>query len=92
VTNLSLENLPPSKGKLVIKTPFLEAGVPASMMTRRTYGVYAGGKRMYWDLTVSLGDDALEKETLYRGFFGRTAVRIKAKFIDTNRRFPLLKF
>lgn len=45
--NLSLLNLPPFNGKFVLKTPFLEAGVPASIDTRRMYGVYAGGKRMY---------------------------------------------
>lgn len=46
--NLSRAKAPPSSGKLVLNTPFLEAGVPASMVTRKTYGVVAGGKRTYW--------------------------------------------
>ena len=40
-------NTPPSRGKLVLNTPFLDAGVPASIETRRIYGISAGGRRMY---------------------------------------------
>lgn len=32
-----------------MNTPFLDAGVPASSETRRTYGVSAGGRRIYLD-------------------------------------------
>lgn len=39
---------PPSRGKLVLNTPFLAAGVPASIETRRIYGTYAGGRRIYF--------------------------------------------
>lgn len=38
-------NLPPSRGKLVCKTPFLLALVPASIVMRRTYGFDGGGSR-----------------------------------------------
>jgi hypothetical protein len=46
--NLSREKAPPSRGKLVLKMPFFEAGVPASSETRNTKGVYAGGRRIYY--------------------------------------------
>jgi hypothetical protein len=46
-TNLLRSNTPPSRGKLVLNTPFLDAGVPASKETRRIYGTSAGGRRMY---------------------------------------------
>jgi hypothetical protein len=39
--------VPPSNGKLVLNTPFLAAGVPASIETRNMYGTYAGGSLMY---------------------------------------------
>src|SRR6266403_1953270 len=47
-TNLLRSNTPPSSGKLVLNTPFLDAGVPASKETRRIYGTSAGGRRIYW--------------------------------------------
>jgi hypothetical protein len=45
---LSLAKAPPSRGKLVLNTPFLDAGVPASSDTRSINGVYAGGNRRYY--------------------------------------------
>lgn len=36
-----------------MNTPFRDAGVPASRETRTTYGVYAGGRRIYY-LTASV--------------------------------------
>jgi hypothetical protein len=47
-TNSLRSNTPPSSGKLVLNTPFRDAGVPASKETRRIYGTSAGGRRMYW--------------------------------------------
>jgi hypothetical protein len=47
-TNSLRSNTPPSSGKLVLNTPFRDAGVPASRETRRIYGTSAGGRRMYW--------------------------------------------
>jgi len=47
-TNSLRSNTPPSSGKLVLNTPFLDAGVPASNETRRIYGTSAGGRRIYW--------------------------------------------
>ena len=44
----SRPKVPPSKGKLVLNTPFLAAGVPASIETRKIYGTYAGGSLTYW--------------------------------------------
>jgi hypothetical protein len=46
-TKLLRSNAPPSRGILVLNTPFLDAGVPASNETRRIYGTSAGGRRMY---------------------------------------------
>ena len=47
-TNSLRSNTPPSSGKLVLNTPFRDAGVPACKETRRIYGISAGGRRMYW--------------------------------------------
>lgn len=53
-TNVLRSNTPPSRGKLVLNTPFLDAGVPASSETRRIYGISAGGRRMYWINVVNV--------------------------------------
>jgi hypothetical protein len=53
-TTLLRSNTPPSRGKSVLNTPFLDAGVPASSETRRMYGISAGGRRIYFKKIVNV--------------------------------------
>jgi hypothetical protein len=66
---------------LVINTPLREAGLPASIVTRRIYGVYAGGRRVYYT-GMSEGHDVCA--ATYRAFFVRGTVRLESQLVDMD--------